>query len=342
MAASALAYSAPLWATYAPPQVPPAPPLADPTLPLVSIVTPSLNQGRYLEATLRSILEQDYPNLELWVIDAGSNDESLAILERYAHDPRLRWLSEPDRGQADAINKGWARCHGQIMAWLNADDTYLPGAIRSQVAVFNAAPEVGAVYGDVIFTDADGRQRNRVYGRPFRPDIILRLQMSPQPAIFVRRSLIEQVGPLAINRRYAMDVDLWARVAALAPWQHNPTPVATYRLHADSKTVAQFTGFYEEWLAIARHYFAQPGLSPNEQAAQPSVLADIYAAMANLEVQNGTLAAAIRYSAYALSLAGPRPRMLKLPLALLDRVLPYNLAGRAMELAGRWRSGPGR
>ncbi len=118
------------------------------------------------------------------------------------------------------------------------------------------------------------------------------------------------------------------------PWAQTNALIATYRLHPDSKTVAQSTGFYADWLAIVETYFAHPGVPPAEQAPRPAILADIYAAMANLEAQGGGLAAATRYAAYALTLAGPRKRMLKLPLALLDRVLPLGLATRAMELWG--------
>ncbi|MFV9503778.1 MAG: glycosyltransferase family 2 protein [Oscillochloridaceae bacterium umkhey_bin13] len=329
-----LAATAPRWAAYRLETWPERPGLPDPTLPLVSIVTPSLNQGQYLAATLTSILEQDYPNLELWVIDAGSRDETLAVLERFGHDPRLRWLSEPDRGQSDAINKGWARCHGQILAWLNADDTYLPGAIRSQVAALQAHPSAGVVYGDVVFTAADGRPLSRVYGRPFRPEHVLRLQIPPQPGIFVRRDLIARAGPLALERHYAMDVDLWVRVLPMAPWVQNPNLVATYRLHPTSKTVAQTSGFYAEWLAIIEAYFAHADLNLSERGLRPGVLADLYAAMANLELQAGSLRHAVRYLGYAYTLAGPRPRMLKTPLALLDRLLPVGAARRSMELWG--------
>lgn len=163
---------------------------------------------------------------------------------------------------------------------------------------------------------------------------MLRLQIPPQPGIFVRRALIAQVGPLALDRHYAMDVDLWVRVLPLATWVQNPRLVATYRLHPTSKTVAQTSGFYAEWLEIIEGYFARHDLSPPERALRPGVLADIYAAMANLEAQAGSLPAALRYLAYAVSLAGMRPRMLKLPAALLDRIVPLGAASRVMELRG--------
>ncbi|HZU87535.1 MAG TPA: glycosyltransferase family 2 protein, partial [Anaerolineaceae bacterium] len=121
--------------------------------PLVSIVTPSYNQARYLEATLRSVLEQDYPNLEYIVVDGGSTDGSREIIQKYAS--RLAWwVSEKDRGQTDAINKGFSRAHGEILAWLNSDDTYQPGAIRQAVEALQNHPRAGMVYADTNFIDA--------------------------------------------------------------------------------------------------------------------------------------------------------------------------------------------
>ncbi len=334
-----LAHTAPRWAAYAVDQETPPPPLRDPALPLVSIVTPSLNQGRYLGATIRSVLGQDYPNLEYWVIDGGSSDETRAVLQGFAGDGRLRWLSEPDRGQSDAINKGWARAHGQILAWLNADDTYFPGAIAAQVAALLADPQAGAVYGDAWYIDAAGRPLTRIAGRPFSPAAVLRLEIPVQPTVFLRRELVASVGPLRLERRYSMDSDYWARAIRLAPFRQTSNLVATYRLHGGSKTVAEGPGFYREWLAIAEAYVADPTLAPALRASRAPVLADIYAAMANLEAQGGRLANAVRYLVYSWTLAGPRPRLLKLPLALLDRVAPLGLAPRATALWGRLRRG---
>lgn len=334
-----LAHTAPPWAAYAFDQEAPPPPLRDPALPLVSIVTPSLNQGRYLGATIRSVLGQDYPNLEYWVIDGGSSDETRAVLEGFVGDGQLRWLSEPDRGQSDAINKGWARAHGQILAWLNADDTYLPGAIAAQVAALLADAQAGAVYGDAQYSDAAGRLLTRIAGRPFSPEAVLRLEIPVQPTVFLRRELVARVGPLRLERRYSMDSDYWARAMRLAPFRQTGNLVATYRLHSGSKTVAEGPGFYGEWLAIAEDYFADATLAPALRARRAPVLADIYAAMANLEAQAGRVANAARYLAYSWTLAGPRPRLLKLPLSLLDRVAPLGLAPRATALWGRLQRG---
>ena len=332
-----LATEAPAWAAYTPGEALPLPPIIDPSLPLVSVVTPSYQQGAFIAATVESVLSQDYPNLEYWVVDGGSRDETLTELERFRHDPRLQLISERDRGQSDAINKGWARCRGQILAWLNSDDTYLPGAIRAQVATLMRTPEAGAVYGDACYIDDAGRPLERIVGYPFSPAAMLSLRIPIQPTVFLRRTLVAAIGPLNLERHYSMDTDYWARAISVAPWVWNQDLIATYRLHTSSKTVAQFRGFYADWVAIAEHYYRRSRPTPALQRERAMVLADIYAAMANLEARSGRLSDAVRYSAYATLLAGPRPRMLKLPFALLDRRLPLNLAAQATALWGHMR-----
>src|SRR5262249_27711741 len=125
----------------------PAPIINDPSLPLVSIVTPSYNQGQFIRETIESVLTQDYPNIEYWVIDGGSTDETLSILREYEHDPRFHWLSESDKGQSDAINKGLVRCHGEIFAWLNSDDVYIKEALRHVVASWQEIGRPAINYG---------------------------------------------------------------------------------------------------------------------------------------------------------------------------------------------------
>jgi hypothetical protein len=335
---AALALEARPWAAYRPDPPPPPPPVAEPGAPLVSVVTPSYNQGRFIGATIASVLGQSHRNLELWVVDGGSTDETMDVVRGFAGDPRLRWVSEPDRGQADAINKGWARCRGDVLAWLNSDDTYLPHAVATQVAALAADPAAGAVYGDARYVDEAGRPLGLIAGRPFSPEAVLRLEIPVQPTVFLRRELVARAGPLSVGRRFSMDTDYWARCIRLAPFRQTRAELATYRLHGASKTVSQPAGFYGEWLEIAEGFFAAPGLDPGLRAARAGVLADIYAAIANLEAAGGSPAEAVRYAAYAATLAGPRPRMLKLPLALLDRALPLGLAAKAAELWGRLKA----
>ncbi len=317
----------------------PPPVIHDPALPLVSIVTPSFNQGAYIAATVASVLGQNYPNIEHWVIDAGSTDNTLSALAPFAADPRLKIVVEPDRGQADAINKGWARCRGSILAWLNSDDTYFPAALRTQVAALTAHPETGAVYADAQYIDAAGRPLHLLAARPYTPLALLRLEIPAQPTVFLRRELVAQVGPLNLARRYSMDTDYWVRAARIAPFARTRARIATYRLHSASKTVGEFHGFYHEWLDIAAQFFAESTLPSELRSGRASVVADIYAAMANLEARRGRLNDAARYTAYALSIGGMRPRMLKLPIALLDRITGHDLSAWFTAGWGRLRRG---
>src|SRR5262245_11033457 len=152
--------------------------------PLVSIVTPSYNQGRYIEATIQSVLEQDYHHLEYLVLDGGSTDQTLTVLQRY--EDRLLWISEKDRGQADAINKGFRLAQGQILGWLNSDDTYLPGTIRRVVDYFQTRRDVGMVYGEGYHVDASGKIIERYYTEPFSFQRLAEICFICQPTVFMR------------------------------------------------------------------------------------------------------------------------------------------------------------
>lgn len=222
------------------------------SLPTVSIITPSYNQARYLEATVCSVLEQDYPALEYFIIDGGSTDGSLQILSRYSH--RLTgWVSEPDRGQTDAINKGFAMAGGQILAWLNSDDVYHPGAIAEAVEYLMSHPETGLVYGDAEYIDGDGRTIGRF---PARQTDYRRLRQGyvhiPQQSAFFRADLWKQVGPLDPNFYFAMDYDLWVRLAARSRVVYLPRLWASFRLHQGAKTIVADDRCWPEMLRV--HY----------------------------------------------------------------------------------------
>ena len=220
--------------------------------PLVSVVTPSFNQAQFLEETIRSVLDQDYPNLEYWIIDGGSTDGSLEIIQRYAS--RLAgWVSEPDRGQTDAINKGFGRAGGDILAWLNSDDTYLPGAVSEAVNALVQYPDVGLVYGDANLIDEQGQTRGSF---PAAQTDYARLRRGyvhiPQQSAFFRASLWKQVGPLDPSFYFAMDYDLWVRLAKVSHLLYVPRRWANFRLHASGKSVISDDRCWPEMLRV--HY----------------------------------------------------------------------------------------
>jgi len=220
--------------------------------PLVSIVTPSFNQARFLEGTIQSVLAQDYPRLEYMIVDGGSTDGSLDIIQKYAR--RLAWwVSEPDRGQTDALNKGFSHAQGEVLTWLNSDDAYLPGAIREAVDVLQAHPEAGMVYGDANLVDESGK----VLGRfPASQTDYYRLRKGyvhiPQQAAFFRASLWRQVGPLDPTFFFAMDYDLWVRLAKISALRYTPRLWANFRLHGRGKTAVSDDRCWPEMLRV--HY----------------------------------------------------------------------------------------
>jgi glycosyltransferase involved in cell wall biosynthesis len=204
--------------------------------PTVSIVTPSFNQGRFLAAAIDSVLAQDYPAIEYYVVDAGSTDETQEVLGAYGD--RIRWISEPDAGQADGIDKGIRSTKGEIVAWLNADDLYLPGAVMAAVAALESDSSTAGVYGNAEFVDFDGR--------PIGPctqveefdlgRLINVLDFIVQPATFFRRTAYEAVGGLDRSLHYCLDYDLWIRLGQCAPLRYVHDTLAQVRLHPETKT----------------------------------------------------------------------------------------------------------
>ena len=222
-------------------------------LPLVSIVTPSFNQVAYLEDTIRSVLEQDYPNIEYIVIDGGSTDGSVEIIRKYA-DRIAHWVSEKDRGQTDAINKGFAAAHGSILAWLNSDDIYQPGAVSQAVEFLESHPDIGVVYADLDFIDGNGMNIGRF---PAAQTDLARLRRGyvhiPQPSVFFRANLWRRIGPLDPTFYFAMDYDLWVRLAAITELRYLPGRTwASFRLHAGAKTITADDRCWPEMLRV--HY----------------------------------------------------------------------------------------
>jgi glycosyltransferase involved in cell wall biosynthesis len=223
----------------------------------ISIVTPSFNQARFIDRTIRSVLEQtgDF-ELEHLVIDGGSTDGTLEVLRRYGD--RLTWVSEPDEGQSDAINKGLRRVTGDVVGWVNSDDVLLPGALRRVAAAFGAHPEAGWVHGRCEIIDPDDRVIRRWVSaykdwccRHYSYERLLTENFVSQMTVFWRRSLIDQVGYIAKDLHLAMDYDYWLRLARLGPPAYIAHRLACFRWYPSSKSGAQFRKQFAEERAIA-------------------------------------------------------------------------------------------
>lgn len=225
--------------------------------PLVSVVTPSFNQGRFIRETIESVLAQRYPHIEYLVMDGGSTDDTVKILQEY--DDRLTWVSERDGGQAEAINNGWRRARGTIVAYLNSDDTYLPDAVERSVACLLEHPGAGVAYGEGYHVDEAGKVLERYPTEPFGAARLEETCFICQPTVFLRRAVVEQVGYLDESLRYCMDYDLWIRIARRASFAYTPHYLATTRLHADTKTLGQRGPAHAEILRMVhRHYGRVP------------------------------------------------------------------------------------
>jgi glycosyltransferase involved in cell wall biosynthesis len=221
--------------------------------PLVSIVTPCFNAARFIEETIESVLRQDYPRVEYLVMDGGSTDGTVEILERYGD--RLRYRSAKDAGQADAINRGFALTQGEIFAFLNADDTYLPGAVARAVEEFERHPEAAVVYGNAWHVDEQGRQISPYPTEPYESGRLARRCFICQPAAFIRRNAFAEAGGINAGLRFAMDYDLWIRLARRHPMVNLDSYLANSRLHAAAKTVEQTGQAMRETIGILKEHY---------------------------------------------------------------------------------------
>lgn len=206
--------------------------------PAVTVVTPSYNQGHFIRATIESVLSQDYPHIEYIIMDGGSTDETAAVVKDYAG--RLRFISEKDRGQSDAINKGFRMAKGSIVAWLNSDDLYLPGAVKTAVAAFERNPLAGAVYGEGYLIDKDGNITGRfpcteplnLWKLIYVSDYIL------QQSVYFRKDVLDDVGYLEEDLHYTMDWDVLIRIARKYPLEYVQEYMGCLREYADAKSFA--------------------------------------------------------------------------------------------------------
>jgi glycosyltransferase involved in cell wall biosynthesis len=221
--------------------------------PLVSIVTPSFNQAQFLEQTILSVLGQDYPRIEYIVMDGASDDGSVEIIRR--HEDRIAsWTSERDKGQTDAIRRGFARSTGEILAWLNSDDLLAPSAVRIAVDALRRFPDAGTIYGDRLHIDAKGNVIGINRMPAFYPSMFRRNITLPQETVFFRREAYEKAGGLDESLAFSMDFDLWVRLAKVAPVRHVPAFLGSYREHAASKSVTPRKYMDEHERVYAKHF----------------------------------------------------------------------------------------
>ncbi len=205
-------------------------------VPSISVITPSFNQGAFLRGNILSVINQRYPFVEHVIIDGGSTDSTMSVLEEFG-DRIAYWVSEPDRGQSDALNKGLARARGEIVGWQNSDDFYLPGALQLAGKIMRDNPHIDVLYGDYLYVDGE----NRVVGsKKYPPRFTIKeylyvgANISNQ-SVFFRKSAIERAGGFDVDLHLAMDFDLFLRLASFAHFKHVRAYLGAYRVHGEQK-----------------------------------------------------------------------------------------------------------
>ena len=201
----------------------------------IAVITPSHNQGKFIERTIRSVITQDASHVEYVVIDGGSTDNTVDILRRY--EGRVRWISEKDRGQADAINKGIRMTRNDIIGWLNSDDIYYPGALSAVQSFFQTHPDIEVVYGDADHIDVDDRILEPYYSEDWNYDQLKEICYLCQPAVFFRRGLTDRAGVLDDRLQFCLDYEYWLRLGAVTPFFRIFQKLAGSRMYGENKTI---------------------------------------------------------------------------------------------------------
>jgi glycosyltransferase involved in cell wall biosynthesis len=255
--------------------------------PLVSIVIPAYNLGHYLAATIDSILAQDYPRVELIVIDDGSKDDTREVLSRYTG--RLQWESQPNAGQVAAMNRGWAMARGEILSWIGADDILLPEAVSASVRELEAHPEIAATYCDFNQIDPAGRVIRRLRRPDFNyRDMVTTVFCPPGPGTFFRRSAAQAAGAWDASLRIMLDYDYWLRLGLHGPFRRIPKVLAHYRMHPGQETFSRMDEekALEPVRVIARLY-ESPALPAELRPLKSRALGNAHLVSAQLHFRAG-------------------------------------------------------
>jgi glycosyltransferase involved in cell wall biosynthesis len=222
----------------------------------IAIITPAFNQGEYIRRTIESVLSQEVEDLDYVVMDGGSTDKTVEVLRSFGG--KIRWKSEPDKGTADAINKGFLASKGEIVAWLNSDDIYYPGALKTVAEFLDAHPDVDVLYGKAHHIDADDRVLEAYPTEPFSWERLVETCIINQPAAFFRRRIIERFGALDTAYPHSVDYELWIRWAkAGVRFQYLPKFLAATRLHPEAKTIAKRVACHKDNNDILRRHLGK-------------------------------------------------------------------------------------
>lgn len=300
--------------------------------PIVSVITPTYNQAAFLPETIESVLSQDYPHIDYRVIDDGSTDNTREVLAGY--DGRIRWHSHPNRGQTATINAGWRQATGDILIWLNSDDTFLPGAVSRAVDYLERHPECGIVYGDTLFTEADGTPIRRTAPQEsfnYERFVVECHNPIPQPSAFIRRRVLDRAGELDPSYYYFMDWDFWLRAGIHDRIDYVPELWSTYRLHPESKTVAQAARSAPELERMYRSYFSRSDIPELIRRREREAFANMHFNSGGYYMKGDACMAALRSgwkAVGAFPAALIRPRM-------LHQLLFCTWGGTALYRSGR-------
>jgi glycosyltransferase involved in cell wall biosynthesis len=232
--------------------------------PKISVITPSFNQGDYIEETIRSVIMQNYPNLEYIIIDGGSNDNTVDIIKKYENSISY-WVSEQDEGQSSAINKGFKRSSGDIIAWLNSDDIYLADTFIQMIRCINKFPDAGMIYGDYFQKNESTGTLIRINGGDFNFNRLIWDNYIPQPTVFMKSELLKTIGYLDESYHYTMDYDYWIRVSQEYPVAYCPQLLAQFRFHPESKSVKDKKKFDTDLINIFEKLLKNPKIGASEK-----------------------------------------------------------------------------